>query len=376
MGDGGAGRRYNAGVRIEQIIMMCVLGGMLVGGCSGERSDEPAATPQPASAATTQDHASVPVIPLPPPDDRPERAQAMLTRAACVRDRFRRGVLDALADASRKQNDPDHHTDAGRAALRLGDVAFATECFYEAVDLDPMHGRALRGLAAVLVGAERYEEAVDILEMIVGLTPDDRVSRFDLGVVQTRLGRLKHAELTFRRALGSGDIDDPLALKSAYNLAGVYQAQGKLADARDLWRRITERAPHLAGAHSQLGEVSMKLGDFDQAMAAYAEAAKLQPRNVSGWLNLATASRAAGSYGRAVVAVRRAAGLAPKDAIVWNRLGELLIELHRETGQRQFVVYAIDSWRKSLDCDAKQDEVKKLLETYEAALEKMPDGAE
>ena len=363
-------------MRRERIILLCVIGGLLGGGCGGERSDESAATSQPASAATTQDHAAAAVIPLPPPDDRPERARAMLARTARARDAFRRGVLDALAEASRKQNDPEHHTDAGRAALRLGNFAFAAECFYEAVDLDPVHERALRGLAAALVGAERYAEAVDVLEMIVGLAPADRASRFDLGVVQTRLGRLKRAELTFRRVLDGGEIDDPLALKSAYNLAGVYQAQGKLADARDLWRRITERAPHLAGAHSQLGEVSMKLGDFEQAMAAYAEAAKCQPKNVSGWLNLATAARAAGSYGRAVIALRRAAGLAPKDAVVWNRLGELLIELHRETGQRHFVVYAIDAWRTSLDCNAEQDEVKKLLDTYEAALEKMPEGAE
>ncbi len=317
----------------------------------------------------------MPVIPL-PPDDRPERAQAMLARAARAREESRRDILGVLADASRRQNDPDHHVDAGRAAMRLEDLALAAECFYRAIYLDPMHEQALRGLAAALVGAERYEEAVDILEMIVGLAPADRVSRFDLGVVQTRLGRLKRAELTFRRVLGSDDITDPLLLKSAYNLAGVYQAQGKLADARDLWRRIAKRAPHLAGAHTQLGEVSMKLSDFDGAMAAYAEAAKLQPRNVGAWLNLATASRAAGSYGRAVIAVRRAAGLAPKDAVVWNRLGELLIELHRETGQREFVVYAIDAWRKSLGCDAEQDDVRKLLETYEAVLRDAADGAE
>jgi len=363
-------------VRMGRIILMGVLGGLLVGGCGDERSDEPAAASQPASTATTQEHAAAPVIPLPPPDDRPERAQAMLARAARARDQFRHGVLDALAEASRRRNDPDHYADAGRAALRLGDFAFATKCFYEAIDLDPMHGRALRGLAAALVGGERHEEAVDILEMIVGLAPADRASRFDLGVVQMRLGRLKQAELTFRRVWGGGDIDDPVALKSAYNLAGVYQAQGKLGDARDLWRRITQRAPHLAGAHSQLGEVSMKLGDFEQAMAAYAEAAKRQPRNVSAWLNLATAARAAGSYGRAVIAVRRAAGLAPKDAVVWNRLGELMIELHRQSGRREFVVEAVHAWRKSLACDAEQDDVKELLETYEAALKKMPDGAE
>jgi tetratricopeptide (TPR) repeat protein len=361
-----------------RIILVCVIGGVLAGGCGEERADPPKAASQPTSAATTQNHEAVAAIPLPPAQENSGQSIAALTRMIDAIEQYCRRYdgVDLLAEISRLQTDPDHHADVGRAALRLGDVALAAAAFYEALDLDPMHERALRGLAAALVGAERYAEAVDILEMIVGLSPADRPSRFDLGVVQTRLGRLKPAELTFRHILGSADIDDPLTLKSAYNLAGIYQAQGKLTDARDLWRRITQRAPHLAGAHSQLGEVSMKLGDFEQAMAAYAEAAKRQPKNVSAWLNLATASRAAGSYGRAVIAVRRAAGLAPKDAVVWNRLGELLIELHRETGQREFVVYAIDTWRTSLDCNAEQPGVKKLIETYEAALEKMPDGAE
>jgi len=339
-----------------------------------EDSPPPPPPPRPAPAAAA---------PTPPPSrllpeaDRFVRTQTArgILRLATAGRRLQKGFANfqaELRNAQDRLNDLQTYIRAGRQALADENFRAALPFFRRAVELDALSLPALRGLAASLVGTERFAEAVDVYGTIAGLSPTDRTPLFDLAVVQSRLGRLTDAEATYRKLLVGEEIDDATLLKAAYNLATVYQAQGKLAAAMEMWRVVTARAPHLAGAHSQFGEVLLLLGRPEEAMAAYAEAAKLQPMNVSEWLNLATAAHAAGSYGRAVVATRRATELAPRDAFIWRRLGDLLLDLHRATGQEESLAEAVDAWRKSLQCDPAQQDLRDLVATYESAVAKPP----
>jgi len=260
-------------------------------------------------------------------------------------------------------NDPRTHLAAGIRALQRGDNKIAADCFYRAFQLDGNHMGALYGLTEALVADKQYEKAVPIYEMIVGMAEDDYVSRFNLAVILSRLRRFGQAEDVYRRLLE----DHQDALQARYNLATLYQAQGKLAAARDQWRKLIADAPHLPSAHEALGEVCMDLGDPAAAMSAYAEAAKLRPKQVGSWENLAVAAEQAGSFGRAIVATRRALALAPGDGRLWARLGRLKLELHRRTGRRRFLTEAIDAWRKSLQLDPDQKDIRDWLATYERA---------
>jgi len=118
--------------------------------------------------------------------------------------------------------------------------------------------------------------------------------------------------------------------------------------------------------------VLLDLGEPAEAMRSYAEAAKLRPNHVTAWMNLSFAAREAGSYGRAVVALRKATALAPNDAEAWARLGEVLIELHRATEKRQFLLDALDAWRESVKLDPAQGELREKLRRYESAAASQP----
>ena len=261
------------------------------------------------------------------------------------------------------------HILAGDRALARGEFDAAVESFYQAFDLASHHQDTLQGLAVALTAAQRFREAVAIYEMILGLNPNDQVARFNLAVALSRLRRLGEAERTYEKLLAFlADNPSPdQEWRAWYNLATLLQAQGKLSRAKAAWREVTERVPQLASAHTFLGEVLMDLGNFKGAVSAFSASSKLEPKVVSGWLNLGTSARLAGMYGTAVMATRQARTLAPEDAEIWARLGQLEMEIHRSFGKKVHLVRAVEAWQKSLSLDGDQPMLRELIETYRRA---------
>ncbi len=277
-------------------------------------------------------------------------------------DEFRSALRSAATQALRKlDSDPGVHIAAGARALDRREYPLAAKCFRWALQRDPEHYGALYGLSEALVSAREYEQAVGVYERILRLAPEDAVSRFNLAVVESRLRRFDRAAEIYRRLLN----DDEDHVQARYNLATLYQLQGKLAAARDTWNEVIARAPHLPSAHTALGEVLTDLGDRQGAMQAYAQAAKLRPKEVSAWANFAAAAQGAGSYGRALAAIRNALNLAPLNADLWAQQGEIQLDLHRRTGEGKFLQAAIASWRKGLQLDPARTEIREWLRTYD-----------
>lgn len=243
--------------------------------------------------------------------------------------------------------------------MAKGDYKTAVTLYKIALDRGGQRVEALQGLAVAMVAAEQFDEAVGVYKRLLELAGPDRTTLFNLGLAQTRLGRFDQAEETYRGLLAQhGDF-----LQARYNLATLLQAQGKLAQARDVWQRVVADAPDLESARVALAEVLVDLNDAEGAMNQYSQAARINPKLVSNWLNLANAARAAGSYGRAVVASKRAAELAPLDVNVYNLQGQLFLELHRSTGKAEFLDQAVRAWQMSLKLNPLQDDLRQVLQT-------------
>ena len=273
-------------------------------------------------------------------------------------------LLAALREVA---NDPRRHVTAGDHAMAGGDYDQAVRCFYKAIERDVNNLDALKGLAIALVAAERDDEAIPIYRKIIGMSPDDRTAAFNLGNAYMRLRQFGQAEEVYLAVLARHDD----FVQARYNLATACLGQGKLTRARDVLREVIARANKLAHVRTALGEVLMDLNDFEGAMAAYSEATKLEPKVVTGWVNFAAAARSAGSYGTALVAIERAAGLAPKDPMIPKRKGELLLELHRRTGQRKLLIQAVRAWQQSLELDPKQLDLRDALKAYDHVLDEL-----
>jgi tetratricopeptide (TPR) repeat protein len=206
---------------------------------------------------------------------------------------------------------------------------------------------------------------VEVYRAILAISPDDETARFNLALALMRSGSETQAGEAFRPLLTS----EKFATEAAFNLATVLSSQGKIRQAETLLRELISNDKKMgssdrAAAHTLLGEVLFDLDDTKGSLEAYTEAARLTPKDVAAWLNLAASARAAGSYGYAVTATRKAAALSPFNAEIHLRLGNVLLELHRATHEERFLTEAVAAWRNSLKVDPSQSDLQRRVDVY------------
>ncbi len=295
-------------------------------------------------------------------------------------DRWRRiaraGLRGAAAAWDRELSDPMTHIQAGDKALANGQTELSIDCFSRAAGLAPKNADAHKGLAmaisALAAGQESiiesrrlYRRAAEVYRTILTISPGDDKARFNLGLALMRSGSSSQAAVEFRSLLTS----EKFATEATFNLAMVLSAQGKLRQAAETLQYLIASdkkmgASDLAAAHTLLGEVLVDLDDTKGALKAFKEAASLTPKDVAAWLNLAATARADGSYGYAVTATEKAAELSPFNAEIHLRLGNVLLELHRATGEKRFLTKAVDAWRNSLKIDPSQSVLQQRVKFY------------
>jgi len=135
-----------------------------------------------------------------------------------------------------------------------------------------------QGEAAIQKGD--YATAQPLLEKAVAANPDDYLAWFDLGYVYKATNQLDKATDAYRKSIAAkSDV-----FESNLNLGILLARQGNNADAAKYLRAATQLKPTahvdegLARAWQSLGIV-LQDTDPQQALAAFAEAEKLQPNN-------------------------------------------------------------------------------------------------
>jgi len=367
------GKLYNVAMRTR--LGYCVIAVVLAAGAGvllvrrGVRPPPPGAEQdcpgQQIAAAASDDEKS--------PEHAPSAAQslrsALSARRALERrplDRSKSQDIEALLESSSlrsdaSQRDPlDKLIAQGLDALRTEENAAAAEHFRNALAMDASHTGALYGLCEALLADEQYERAIPILEMIADVCPSDHVSRFNLGVVLSRLGRFDEAVEIYEKLL---EVDEQY-VQARYNLATLYQGQGRLSEAKAAWEHAIASGGELPSAYTALAEVHLDLGDAHAAMLAYSQAAKLEGDAADAWVNLAVTARAAGCGGRALMAMRKAVSIAPEDPELWSQMAEIQLHLHRQTDEAKLLRDAVRSWEKSLELNPDQPQIRDWIATY------------
>ena len=175
-----------------------------------------------------------------------------------------------------------------------------------AIEFDPDHVDALSELATMFRLLRRYDEALELLQRYRRLRPDDvRVladvgrclsglrrfaeaepvlrqalegldnahTRYDLGLVLDRLGRVSEAVAEYRRALDR----DPNHLNALNDLGLALASQGRLGEATRHFERLVAIDPEDAEAHMTLGLVLAAAGARERAARAFRETLRLDP---------------------------------------------------------------------------------------------------
>ena len=103
--------------------------------------------------------------------------------------------------------------------------------------------------------------------------------------------------------------------------AWQHELQGQWQQAETLYRQVLDVDPHLAEAHSNLGNACLNQGKLAEAVASYRQAVRLRPDFGAAYFNLGNAFLEQGSLTEAVASFQQARTLMPDYAEIPYNLG-------------------------------------------------------
>ena len=175
------------------------------------------------------------------------------------------------------------------------------------------YGIILRNLGKLKEAEISYRKAIE-------LKPDLAAGHNNLGTVLKDLGKLKEAELSISKAT---ELDPDFAI-AHNNLGTVLNDLRKSKDAESSYRKAIELNPEYAEAHNNLGILLNDLGNLKDAESSCRKAIALNPEYAEAHNNLGTVLKNLDKLQEAELSIRKAIELNPNFALAHSNLGGLL----------------------------------------------------
>jgi tetratricopeptide (TPR) repeat protein len=214
---------------------------------------------------------------------------------------------------------------AGRAGVEIG-AADAVEQLQKVVELAPDDATAWRDLGDALATEGRGDEANEAFQKVLELDPDDSVALTALGHAAYAAGRQDDAVSLLEQVAGR----EGGATTAAINLVEMYKALGENEEALEAARKVAEADPDDALAQLDVAELSFGLGRNDEALAAFARLRTIvdtPEQQVAALHGMIRVELAAGNINRALELAREARAI---DNVGLTR--GILAHLEAETG--------------------------------------------
>jgi protein O-GlcNAc transferase len=162
------------------------------------------------------------------------------------------------------------HCNLGSAYQAKGELEAAATCFRWVIDRDPGHADALASLGQVQLKLGRVEDAVPFLQRAVVLIPDDAGLECDLGDALQTLGQLSGASAAYQRSVQL----NPNLSRAWYSAGCAESSRKEYAASVACFRKALAVNPGWAEAQHNLGQVLFKLGQVEEALALFRQAAE------------------------------------------------------------------------------------------------------
>ena len=138
---------------------------------------------------------------------------------------------------------PEAHLNAGIAYARSGRPEDARRCFQDVLLMRPDSSDAVRGLAALALEAQDYEEAYQLHQRLIELGENSPELYYNAGLICQKRGAPNDAVLFYQQAIN----EDPQFAEALLNLGRlVLMAMGQEEEARSYWRKAIREKPELA----------------------------------------------------------------------------------------------------------------------------------
>ena len=204
----------------------------------------------------------------------------------------------------------DHLTAVGDA--QGADAAYAAHLVHSVRDPDLLR-------AANALQANRVREADTVLRDHLRRAPTDAPALRMLAETQARMGLLDDAEPLLARCVELVPGFDA----ARHHYAMVLHRANKPAEALAELDTLLARDPTNAGYRNLKAVVSSRTGDYDQAIALYEGLLHEYPEHARLWLSYGHALKTAGHTARAIAAYRQAATIDPGFGDAWWSLANL-----------------------------------------------------
>ena len=206
----------------------------------------------------------------------PKQAIATDTQLEQITSRYLSGDRAGALEASRAL--VAAHPDMRIALLQLshlereaGNLPAATAALRHALQIHPGDVEAASLLGASLTGANRSDEAIEVLEPYAAPADADVQVLVTLGLAQARSGRLVEARATLDRARQSDPSNALLVVTSGT----IELMAGYRAEARKAFEAAIALNPATARAHSSLGALAAEEGHPSEAVEHWRRAVEI-----------------------------------------------------------------------------------------------------
>lgn len=148
----------------------------------------------------------------------------------------------------------------GSTYVALETLEEARNAFEEAIKIDSNYEEALYNLA-ILEEKQNPQRSIELLEKAIQIDPKYSMAHQALGRLHQRSKDLPRAEYHFRHSL----VIDPADYWANLYLANVLSAQGKNAEAEQIYRLTTSLHPEITGGLDLFASFLESIGKYEQA---------------------------------------------------------------------------------------------------------------
>lgn len=176
--------------------------------------------------------------------------------------------------------------------IHAGKLREANDLLQKADRLDQNNPDVLRFLSVVAAMRFDFSGAINLIDRVIFLAPDNAIAHSNRGNILKELGRLDEALLA---------LDKSIAIQPAYaeaynNKGNVLQDLHRYEEALQWYDKAIGLQPNYAEAYSNKGNALELLHRHDEAMEHFDAATTINPRFVDGYWHKALGQLSSGNY--------------------------------------------------------------------------------